>query len=119
MFCKNCGNNINNNDKFCGKCGMKQEIQNSQLNNGDSKSSDKLTKILGICAGISFGLSAVIIILGVILLFPDPSTGENLSGLSSFDLFGNLAGIMTIISVVLVILIVILNVIKSNKNKRS
>ena len=118
MYCKNCGNVLDSNSKFCSSCGAKQEIQNVQLNNVNSKKKDKLTKILGICAGTSFGLFIIILFLGVILCFPNPQTGDNISGLS-FDLFGKCAGTMIVISVVLVILIVILSVIKSNKNKRS
>ena len=118
MYCINCGNMIDSNAKFCSSCGVKQEIQNLKKNNINSKKRDKLTKILGVCAGISFGLSGVVLFSGVILCFPDPQTGDNISGLR-FDLFGECAGTMIVISVVLVILIVILNVIKSNKNKRS
>lgn len=118
MYCKNCGNKLDNNSKFCSSCGLKQETQNIQINNFNSKKKDKLTKILGISAGILFGLSFVILISGIILCFPDPQTGENISGLS-FDLFGTCAGITIVISVILVILLVILNIVKSNKNKRS
>lgn len=118
MYCKNCGNKLDSNSRFCTSCGAKQEIQNLQPNNINSKKKDKLIKILGICAWVLFGLSIVTLFLGIILCFPDPQTGDNISGLS-FDLFGECAGAMIVISVVLVILIVILNVIKSNKNKRS
>lgn len=115
MYCKNCGNILDNNSKFCTSCGLKQEIQ---INNSNYKKQDKLTKLLGISAGILFGLSFVILFSGIILCFPDPQTGENISGLS-FDLFGTCAGTMIVISVILVILIVILNIVKTNKNKRS
>lgn len=118
MYCKNWGNVLDSNSKFCSSCGAKHEIQNVQLNNANSKKKDKLTKILGICTGTSFGLFIIILFLGVILCFQNPQTGDNISGLT-FDLFGECAGTMIVISVVLVILIVILSVIKSNKNKRS
>jgi len=75
---------------------------------------NKLTKILGIGAGILFGLAFITLISGVVLCFPDPSTGENISGMR-FDLFGECAGILIVIGVVLVITIVILNIIKPNK----
>ena len=102
---------------FWANCGTKQQIQNLQPNNMNSKKKDKLTKIttiLCICAGVLFGLSFITLLLGVILCFPDPQTGDNISGLS-FDLFGKCAGTMIVVSVILVILIVILNVIKSKK----
>ena len=118
MYCKNCGKTLNQGEIFCVNCGTKQEIQNFQQNNMNSKKKDNLTKILGICAGALFGLSGVVLFLGIIFCFPDPHTGDNISGLS-FALFGECAGTMIVISVVLVILIVILNIVKSNKNKRS
>lgn len=50
MYCKNCGNKLDSNSRFCTSCGAKQEIQNLQPNNINSKKKDKLIKILGICA---------------------------------------------------------------------
>lgn len=94
----------------------KQERLNLSSNNVNSKKKDKLTKILGICAGVLFCLSFIILILGIILCFSDPITGDSISGLS-FNLFGECAGIMGVISVVLVIFIVVLNVVELNKNK--
>lgn len=32
MFCKNCGNQLGENDLFCNKCGAKQENENRQVN---------------------------------------------------------------------------------------
>jgi len=84
---------------------------NNQIN---QTKKNKLTKILGISAGVLFGLAFITLISGVLLCFPDPSTGENISGMR-FDTFGECAGIMIVIAVVLIISIVILNVIKPNK----
>lgn len=114
MYCTNCENRLDNNAKFCSSCGAKQEIQNFQSNNINSKKKNKLTKILGICAGISFGLSIVILFLGVILCFPDPLTDNNISGLS-FDSFGACAGTMIIVGVILIISVIVLNIVKLNK----
>lgn len=120
MYCKNCGNILNSESRFCSSCGTKQQIQNLQPNNMNLKKKDKLTKIttiLGICAGVLFGLSIITLFSGILICFPDP-VSDTSSDLS-FDIFGECAGTMIVVSVILVILIVILNVIKSNKNKRS
>lgn len=42
IFCPNCGNQINDNEKFCSKCGN-QIKQNSQDNNEQIKQSEKTT----------------------------------------------------------------------------
>lgn len=118
MYCRNCGKTLNQGQLFCSNCGVKQETQNIQSNNINSKKKDKLTKILGICAGVLYGLSIVVLFSGIIVCFPDPNEPETKSGLS-FDIFGECAGSMIVISTVLVILIVVLNVVKSSKNKRS
>lgn len=52
MYCKNCGNKLNDYDKFCMKCETKIEIQKLQLNNVNLKKNNKLTKILGLCVGV-------------------------------------------------------------------
>ena len=43
IFCPNCGNQINDNEKFCSKCGN-QIKQNSQDNNEQMKQSEKTTR---------------------------------------------------------------------------
>ena len=45
MYCKNCGNRLNSESRFCSICGTKQGTQNLQPNNINSKKRDKLTKI--------------------------------------------------------------------------
>lgn len=42
IFCPNCGNQINDNEKFCSKCGN-QIKRDSQDNNGQMKQSEKTT----------------------------------------------------------------------------
>ena len=113
MYCRNCGKTLNQGQLFCSNCGVKQETQNIQSNNINSKKKDKLTKILGICSGVLFGLSIITLFSGILICFPDP-VSDTSSDLS-FDIFGECAGAMIVLSDVLVILIVILNVIKSNK----
>ena len=114
MYCRNCGKTLNQGQLFCSNCGVKQETQNIQSNNINSKKKDKLTKILGICAGVLYGLSIVVLFSGIIVCFPDPNEPETKSGLS-FDIFGECAGSMIVISTVLVILIVVLNVFELNE----
>ena len=43
IFCPNCGNQINDNEKFCSKCGN-QIKQDSQDNNEQMKQSEKTTR---------------------------------------------------------------------------
>ena len=93
MYCKCCGNKLENNYEFCSNCGTKREIPNIQSNDIDPNIKNKLTKILGICVGVLFGISIVILFFGIIVCFPDPQTGENISGLS-FDIFGTIFGII-------------------------
>jgi len=62
MFCKNCGNEINNNDKFCSKCGkeVQNTIETSTLDNVDYLDKPKkLVKISLICTIISFIMVAI------------------------------------------------------------
>lgn len=117
MYCKKCGNQMDSVSGFCSNCAEKQVGQNNELNVGKSKKKQRISIILGICAGALFVLSVVVLFLGVMLCFSDPVTGENISGLS-FDVFGETAGIMIAIAVVLAIFIVILNIVKFNKNKK-
>ena len=43
MFCRNCGNELHENDKFCSKCGAKVEPKEElEVNKGDSVLSDKV-----------------------------------------------------------------------------
>lgn len=113
MYCKYCGSKLENNYEFCFNCGTKRGIQNFQSNDIDSKRK-KITKILGICVGVLFGISIVILFSGIIVCFPDPQTGENISGLS-FDIFGTIFGIIFIINIILITFIVLLNIIKHKK----
>lgn len=45
IFCPNCGNQINDNEKFCSKCGnqIKRDSQDNQDNNEQMKQSEKTT----------------------------------------------------------------------------
>ena len=58
IFCPNCGNQINDNEKFCSKCGN-QIKQDSQDNNEQMKQSEKT---------ISFFLILMVMIVQILFL---------------------------------------------------
>jgi len=64
MYCKNCGNKLNDNDKFCQKCGTNQETQSVQTNN--VKSSNNKTIII---IGIILTIIGVVLTLGTFFFF--------------------------------------------------
>lgn len=45
MYCKNYGNKLNDNDKFCQKCGIKQETQSVQTNNVKSSNNKTIIEV--------------------------------------------------------------------------
>lgn len=47
IFCPNCGNQINDNEKFCSKCGN-QIKRDSQDNNEQMKQSEKQQAIMSV-----------------------------------------------------------------------
>ena len=49
MYCKNCGKNLSQGEKFCSNCGLEQTLQ---LNNVNSNKIDKIIKILGVSLGV-------------------------------------------------------------------
>ena len=72
MFCKNCGKEIENDSKFCPKCGAKQK---DESNNVEESKYDNPTNVLKIC--IWLAISALLIILFIGIAFFD--TCENIS----------------------------------------
>lgn len=104
MKCKICNYDNKKDSKYCENCGNKLDdfIIDIKL-----AKKEKILKILGICAASLYVLSALVIFIGVILCFPDPATGKNISGLN-FNLFGMCCVTLFIISIILVILIIIL-----------
>lgn len=104
MICNKCGMQVGENNLYCTNCGNKLDdfIIDIKL-----AKKEKILKILGICAASLYVLSALVIFIGVILCFPDPATGKNISGLN-FNLFGMCCVTLFIISIILVILIIIL-----------
>ena len=104
MICNKCGMQVGENNLYCTNCGNKLDDFIIDIKLAKKK---KRLKILGICAASLYVLSALVIFIGVILCFPDPATGKNISGLN-FNLFGMCCVTLFIISIILVILIIIL-----------
>lgn len=104
MKCKICNYDNKKDSKYCENCGNKLDDFIIDIKLAKKK---KILKILGICAASLYVLSAIVIFIGVILCFPDPATGKNISGLN-FNLFGMCCVTLFIISIILVILIIIL-----------
>lgn len=104
MICNKCGMQVGENNLYCTNCGNKLDDFIIDIKLAKKK---KILKILGICVVSLYVLSVLVIFIGVILCFPDPATGKNISGLN-FNLFGMCCAILFIISIILVILIIIL-----------
>lgn len=104
MICNKCGMQVGENNLYCTNCGNKLDDFIIDIKLEKKK---KILKILGICAASLYVLSALVIFIGVILCFPDPATGKNISSLN-FNLFGMCCVTLFIISIILVILIIIL-----------
>ena len=91
MYCINCGNRIDNDDKFCTRCGNKVNIENNARNNITEKNSYSGKKIASIILGsISIFLSMLVIfaplglgvsIIGLILSFIVLRNEKNILGL--------------------------------------
>ena len=104
MICNKCRMQVGENNLCCTNCGNKLDDFIIDIKLAKKK---KILKILGICVASLYVLSVLVIFIGVILCFPDPETGKNISGLN-FNLFGMCCAILFIISIILVILIIIL-----------
>ena len=100
MICNKCGMQVGENNLYCTNCGNKLDDFIIDIKLEKKK---KILKILGICAASLYVLSALVIFIGVILCFPDPATGKNISSLN-FNLFGMCCAALFIISIILVIL---------------
>ena len=104
MICNKCRMQVGENNLYCTNCGNKLDDFIIDIKLAKKK---KILKILGICVVSLYVLSVLVIFIGVILCFPDPETGKNISSLN-FNLFGMCCAILFIISIILVILIIIL-----------
>ncbi|MCR4605710.1 MAG: zinc-ribbon domain-containing protein, partial [Eubacterium sp.] len=68
-FCKECGQQIEDNAKFCQHCGASIEAEVTAVSVSDgSKSSSKISFIIGICGGLGAVLFLVLVlfVLGVV-----------------------------------------------------
>lgn len=74
MFCSNCGDPIENNEKFCNKCGYKIEnLQNINIIETNSSSNNNLDKnkqnIKMILLGVGIGTGILLVIITCLLIF--------------------------------------------------
>lgn len=76
MFCSNCGENLNKEDKFCSKCGIEvikrnsinqDELEKTEINGSKNTREDKIEKEPN-NKEVAFGYG-VIIVVGVIIIF--------------------------------------------------
>lgn len=104
MICNKCGMRVGENNLYYTNCGNKLDDFIIDIKLAKKK---KILKILGICAASLYVLSVLVIFIGVILCFPNPTTRKNISGLN-FKLFGMCCATLFIISIILVIIIIIL-----------
>lgn len=104
MICNKYRMQVGENNLYCTNCGNKLDDFIIDIKLAKKK---KILKILGICVVSLYVLSVLVIFIGVILCFPDPETGKNISGLN-FNLFGMCCATLFIISIILIILIIIL-----------
>lgn len=109
MFCRNCGNKLNESDTFCTKCGTKKEV-NVAINNNKNNNPLKSFKVLFIISTIIFFI-ILIIDLFFIKLYLNEDNG--MAGL--FEL---LALIITALPSLALIIISIINVSSLSKCKK-
>lgn len=74
MFCKNCGNKLNKDEKFCSKCGNKIEPNNTQFTTYENKIRAILSFILSL---ILFFISLVIYAIIIDSISSTNSTNES------------------------------------------
>ena len=72
MYCKNCGNMLNDNDKFCTKCGTKNE-KNKVINNNIKRDFFKSFNVLFIISIILFFIIVIIDLLFIKLYINEPN----------------------------------------------
>lgn len=82
MYCVNCGNEINNGDKFCGKCGYKVG-QNEE--NSKSTKKNKTPIILGVLLALIMIIAVGFAIKVLVIDKKAPYTATEIAGGSSND----------------------------------
>jgi len=82
MYCKNCGEKINNNDKYCGICGTNVYLNNNYQNNNNSKENDNTSLVFGIISMFLFIIPIISIPLAItaIILWLTNRKQQNITG---------------------------------------
>lgn len=84
MYCRKCGNILNDNDKFCGKCGSVQRLENNQKNFDKIKNLNTINAIIEFIIAGLFGMAALYVcclFMGLIVLPSSGASGLFLLGL--------------------------------------
>lgn len=80
MYCKNCGNKINDNDKFCTNCGTAQEMQKKYTNLDNPKYKKKkwllIIFIISIITFLMYGVIILVDLTGTIFSHMGRYSGE-------------------------------------------
>ena len=85
MKCKNCGNEVTQGSKFCGKCGAKIEYEKKTADEGKDKKKHKIRYVaVGIGCLVAIGIAAV----GVKTV--SHYTKENSADVKSFHFYRNI-----------------------------
>lgn len=119
MYCINCGNKIDGNDKYCIRCGNRLDINNSNNRNIDDKKSYSGKKIASIILGaFGIGFSILVIfapiglvlsVIGLIISFVVIKNEKNVIGIV-LNLIGLLISLCICILFMFVIRYVVSNV---------
>lgn len=112
MFCKNCGNKLNDNDKFCVKCGIKVENEkNTIINNNVKAEHFKAIEVLFIISLILFLIIMIINIFFMRLYINEPN------GMAGLFLFFSM--LLTGLPFFVLIILSIINLVSIIKHKKN
>lgn len=75
MFCTQCGNNLNDKDRFCPQCGQPTGVGAPRVERARLTRDIQNKKIAGVCAGFAKYLGADVVLVRVIWLALAVCTG--------------------------------------------
>lgn len=114
MFCKNCGNEISNNSKFCGKCGT--PIQQTATANNAASSNLQINNSLSVLFLAATAMHILEIIFWFIRCIKATGLGIVSESISMHSLFGDtvIFSVITVIFCLISAVLCILPVISNN-----